>query len=70
MAVYKIEFQPLGRRGRCRDGQSVTGYARELGIGINYICGVVGTCQSCKVRLTGGAVSAPTSGELDAFSPE
>ena len=70
MAVYTIEFQPLGRRGRCRDGQSITDCARGLSIGINYICGGVGTCQSCKVRVTGGTVSAPTSGEMDAFSPE
>ena len=70
MAVYTIEFQPLGRRGRCRDGQSITDCARGLGIGINYICGGVGTCQSCKVRVTGGTVSAPTSSEMDAFSPE
>ncbi len=70
MAVYTIEFQPLGRRGQCRDGQSITDCARGLGIGINYICGGVGTCRSCKVRVTGGTVSELTSSELDAFSPE
>ncbi len=70
MAVYTIEFQPLGRRGQCRDGQSITDCARGLSIGINYICGGVGTCQSCKVRVTGGTFTAPTSGELEAFSPE
>ena len=70
MAVYTVEFQPLGRRGRCRDDQSITDCARGLGIGINYICGGVGTCQSCKVRVTGGTVSEPTSSELDVFAVE
>ena len=70
MAVRTIEFQPLGRRGRCRDDQSITDCARGLGIGINNICGGAGTCQSCKVRVTSGTVSEPTSSEREAFSPE
>jgi len=68
MAVHTIEFQPLGRRGRCRGDQSIADCARSLGIGINNICGGTGTCQSCKVRFTSGGVSEPTPGERDAFS--
>jgi len=59
MSLYTIEFQPVGRRGQCRDDQSITDCARALGIGINSICGGAGTCQSCKIRIISGAGGWP-----------
>jgi len=70
MSLYTIEFQPVGRRGQCRDDQSITDCARALGIGINSICGGAGTCQSCKIRIISGSVSEQTSSEIAAFQPE
>ena len=70
MTAHTIEFQPLGRRGRCRDDQSIADCVRRLGIGINNICGGAGTCQSCKVRITSGTVSEPTPSEREAFPPQ
>ena len=70
MTVHTVEFQPLGRRVECRDDQPFADCARGLGIGINSICGGAGTCQSCKVKVSGGTVSEPTASELDAFSPD
>ena len=69
MALYTVEFQPVGRRGQCRDEQSITDCARTLGVSINSICGGAGTCQSCKVRIISGSVSDPTTSEIAAFQP-
>ena len=46
MPLYTIEFQPVGRRGQCRDDQSITDCARTLGIGINSICALSFTVAS------------------------
>jgi len=69
MAEHIIEFQPLGRRGTCGEGQSLSECARRLGIGINNVCGGTGTCHACKVRMLAGTLSEPTAAELDAFLP-
>ncbi len=70
MTTNAVEFQPLGRRGRCRDDESLMDCARGLGIGLSAICGGAGTCYSCKLRVAAGAVSEPTDRERDAFSAE
>lgn len=69
ISAYTIDFEPLGRRGQCRDGESFLECARRLGIAINSICGGEGTCHSCKVQVRTGTVTKPTSKELEAFSP-
>lgn len=70
MADYTIDFQPVGRRGRCGHNESLLACARRLGLGINSVCGEAGTCGSCKVRVSSGTVSEPTSNELGIFSPQ
>jgi len=70
MASYQIDFEPLGRRGACPEGQSLLECARQYGVVIISICGGTGTCHSCKVQVLSGATSAPTSGELATFSPQ
>ena len=70
MTAYTIDFEPLGRRGQCQDDESLWACAHVLGVGISSVCGGVGTCQSCKVRVVSGTVSEPTSNELEVFSPQ
>ena len=70
MAAYTIEFQPVGRRGQCRNTDSLLDCAHQLGIGISAICGGKGNCYSCKIRVLSGTVSEPTSGELEVFSSQ
>jgi len=69
MESYQIDFEPVGRRGKCYTNQSLLGCARQLGIGISSVCGGQGTCHSCKVRVLSGTVSEPTAGERETFSP-
>lgn len=68
MPNYTIDFQPMGRKGKCRDGESILECARRLDIDISGVCGGRGTCHSCRVQVTGGTLSEPTSHEKDALS--
>lgn len=68
MARYIVNFEPLGRRGRCEDSDSLLTFARKLGVGIVSICAGKGTCHSCKLRITTGIVSKPSAIELKLFS--
>jgi uncharacterized 2Fe-2S/4Fe-4S cluster protein (DUF4445 family) len=63
-----IDFEPVGRRGKCHKNESTLACARRLGIGISSVCGGQGTCHACKVRVLSGAVSEPTPNEYEAFT--
>ncbi len=70
MAVFTVDFEPVGRRGQCPEDEPLLACARRLGVGISSICGGTGACHSCRVRVLSGAVSAPTPREQEAFSPQ
>ncbi|MFC2070945.1 2Fe-2S iron-sulfur cluster-binding protein, partial [Chloroflexota bacterium] len=70
MADYIIDFQPVGNRSKCRDGESILDSARRLGIDISSVCAGRGTCGTCRVQVTGGKLSKPTPDELETFSPQ
>jgi len=65
---YTIDFQPVGRRGECKEGESLLDCARRFSIGINSVCGGAGTCGNCKIRVLSGTVSAATSQEREFLS--
>jgi uncharacterized 2Fe-2S/4Fe-4S cluster protein (DUF4445 family) len=67
MADFNVDFEPVGRRGKCRKNESLLACARQLGVGINSICGGEGICHSCKVQVLSGTVSKPTPKEHEAF---
>jgi uncharacterized 2Fe-2S/4Fe-4S cluster protein (DUF4445 family) len=68
MNACTIDFEPVGRRGKCQKNESLLGCARRLGVGISSICGGRGTCHSCKVQILSGIVSEQTSSELETFT--
>jgi uncharacterized 2Fe-2S/4Fe-4S cluster protein (DUF4445 family) len=61
VAVYTIEFEPVGRRGKCPEGLSLLECARLLNVDIVSLCGGVSTCKRCKVQIVSGIVSPPTA---------
>ena len=69
MTAFRVDFEPVGRRGECRRDESLQACARRLGVGISSLCGGQGTCHSCRVRVVSGSVSQTTPGELETFSP-
>src|SRR3989304_5411790 len=70
LPACNVDFQPIGRRGQCQDGESVLDCARRLRVGISSVCGGVGTCGKCRVRILSGSVSELTSNETDELSKQ
>ncbi len=65
---YRIDFEPVGRRGKCDSDKSLLECAHQLGINIKSVCGSQGKCRSCKVNILDGKVSEPTLSEKEIFS--
>ncbi|MEA1964070.1 MAG: ASKHA domain-containing protein [Candidatus Aerophobetes bacterium] len=70
MKFYQIDFEPIGRQGRCLANQSLLDCAHQLGVKLASICGGQGECHCCKVQVLSGSVSKPTSNERNAFSSQ
>ena len=70
MALYNVDFEPMGKRGKCQSSQSLLDCARQLDVGLASVCGGQGTCYSCKLQVLSGAVSEPTSIEKEALSSQ
>ena len=70
MADFTVDFEPVGRRGKCRKKESFLACAHRLGVGISSICGGKGTCHACKVQILSGTVSKPTPNEHEAFTSQ
>lgn len=68
MTLYEIDFQPVGRRGKCPAGKTLLGCAQHIGAGIVSICGGQGKCHTCRVQVVAGTTSEPTASEREAFS--
>jgi uncharacterized 2Fe-2S/4Fe-4S cluster protein (DUF4445 family) len=64
-----INFEPIGRRGECPEGENLLECARLLGVGLVNICGGEGTCGSCLVQMLEGKVSPITEAERE-FIPD
>jgi uncharacterized 2Fe-2S/4Fe-4S cluster protein (DUF4445 family) len=54
---FLIDFEPLGRRGEARPGQTLLDAARSAGVGLASVCGGAGTCEECRVRLISGQLT-------------
>jgi uncharacterized 2Fe-2S/4Fe-4S cluster protein (DUF4445 family) len=66
--TYRIDFEPLGRRSEILSGQTLLDAAQSAGVGLASVCGGVGTCEECRVRLAAGKLTPPTLVELDVLS--
>jgi len=65
---YTVNFQPVGKRVIAEAGQSLLNTAQDGGIALASICGGVGVCDSCKIRLINGKLTDPTLEEEALFS--
>ena len=57
MKKFHVIFLPSGRRGEVPEGKTVLEASRELGIGIESLCGGKKSCGKCKVKLVQGDLS-------------
>jgi uncharacterized 2Fe-2S/4Fe-4S cluster protein (DUF4445 family) len=65
---YRVDFQPVGRRGECRADQSLLEAAQLVGVDLISVCGGIGICGRCVVQVLAGRVSEPAAAEFDSLS--
>ena len=67
---FKIDFEPIGRRGACSSQQSLLDAARQLVVDLVSLCGDQGTCGHCKVQILSGRVTPLTASEQSTLSAQ
>jgi uncharacterized 2Fe-2S/4Fe-4S cluster protein (DUF4445 family) len=65
-----IDFEPVGRRGKCAEGETLLECARLLGVGLTSLCGGIGNCGQCIVQIVDGDVSPPTPEDAEYLAPD
>jgi uncharacterized 2Fe-2S/4Fe-4S cluster protein (DUF4445 family) len=65
---FIINYQPIGKRVSVTKKESLLNAAQRAGIDIASICGGVGICDSCRIRLIKGELSELTLEEQALFS--
>jgi uncharacterized 2Fe-2S/4Fe-4S cluster protein (DUF4445 family) len=65
---FEIDFEPVGRRISIEEGQTLLDAARLAGVELVSICGGVGICDGCRVRLMEGKLSSLTFEEKEMLS--
>jgi len=59
-----VTFTPLGRTASANPDETLLDVARRAGAPLGNSCGGVGVCARCRVRIVEGAVSPPTTMEI------
>jgi len=65
-----VNMQPVGRRVEISPGMSLLEAAQSAGVELASLCGGLGVCDSCKIRLVRGELTPPTIEEQSLFYPE
>ena len=65
-----VTLLPSGRRVQASDGGTLMEVIRLGGIDLAAVCGGMGTCGTCRVRLLDGALTEITPAEKRALSPQ
>ena len=63
MEKFQVIFLPSGRRGEVPEGKTVLEASRELGVGIESLCGGKRSCGKCKIKWVQGDLSPFTEEE-------
>ncbi len=67
---YTVNFQPIGRRVSVGSSKTLLSAAQGAGIDIASICGGIGSCNSCKIRLISGSLTTRTLEEEMIFTTD
>lgn len=70
MRSFQIDFEPVGRRVQVTEETSLLAAAQQAGVALSAVCGGVGVCGACKIRLVSGTLTPPRTTEVDTFSTE
>lgn len=62
--LAELTVQPFGLRGKIKKGETLLEAVRSIGISLPSVCGGLGSCGKCIVRILEGEVSPPSRQEL------
>ncbi|TVR20701.1 MAG: DUF4445 domain-containing protein [Anaerolineaceae bacterium] len=66
---YTVDLQPVGRRAHIAADETLLDAARQSGVALTSVCGGIGACDTCRVQLVSGRLTAPSMAEEALFSP-
>lgn len=69
MTTFQVDFEPVGRRVVVSSEETLLAAAQGAGITLAAVCGGVGVCGACKVRLMAGELTAFSESEWAVFDP-
>jgi uncharacterized 2Fe-2S/4Fe-4S cluster protein (DUF4445 family) len=67
---YSITLQPGGTQFTCSDDQDLLSALHQAGIEVESICGGLGSCGKCRIRIVEGKATDPTLEEEDHLSED
>jgi uncharacterized 2Fe-2S/4Fe-4S cluster protein (DUF4445 family) len=68
LTSYTIDLEPIGRRTVSTSEDSILDAAQRVGVEIVAVCGGIGSCGKCRIRLINGELSPPTAAEQRVLS--
>ncbi len=68
--TFQIEFQPAGKKIQIEQGSTLLDAARDGGLHLLSVCGGIGICHDCIIRLISGKSSPLSREEMRTFSKE
>ena len=67
---HRVDFEPIGRSATCGPDESLFDVSRALGADLSSICGGLGKCGHCRVRIVEGETGEPTDSDREHLSAE
>ena len=62
--AFRLRFEPSGREGEARPGETVLSVSQRLGLAIPYAC-ADGICGTCRIRCVSGEVEMNHQGGIE-----
>ena len=66
--MTEVIFQPIGRRIDARPGDTLLEVAQAAGVALSAVCGGMGVCGDCRVRVLRGQVTGVNATEREMLS--
>jgi len=66
--MVTVDFEPIGKRVEVQSGTDLLSAAQQAGVGLISLCGGIGACDSCRVRMVEGKLTPPTPSEREGYS--
>jgi uncharacterized 2Fe-2S/4Fe-4S cluster protein (DUF4445 family) len=70
VGTFIVDLEPIGRRMEVPSGTSLLIAAQKAGVDLVAVCGGIGICGTCLVRLVSGTLSAVTESEEEMLTRE